>query len=384
MNSENLQIRFKRTIDDKIVEAFKKERIVLIFGARQIGKTTACIAYFENLKEEKKFISGEDNYIKEELGKCTEQSIKNIFGTATFILIDEAQNIPNIGSVLKLIYDIMSNIKVLATGSSAFGLASMTNESLAGRKESISAYALTYQELKSNNIFTYDRNLIEQTLIYGSYPKVLLAPDMERKKVILDELSESYLYKDVLNFQGIRKSPVIAKLAQLLAFQIGQEVSLNELARQLGISNETVNKYINILEKSFIIFSLSAYSKNKRNEVSRNKKYYFWDQGVRNSIVNLFQDINTRNDVGALWESYVISEIIKKAKLNNEFKGFYFWRNYSGQEIDLIIEKDGQINGYEIKYSKDNMGNKNSFRETYPDCKLEIINRENFASLLPY
>lgn len=378
----NNQIKFQRTIDKKIVESFKKERIVLIFGARQIGKTTACLAYFNSVKEEKKLISGEDNYIKEELGKCTEQSIKNIFGSATFILIDEAQNIPNIGSVLKLIYDMMPNIKVLATGSSAFGLASMTNESLAGRKESISAYALTYSEMKINNIFNYDKNLLDQTLIFGSYPKVLLESNLERKKIILDELSESYLYKDVLNFQGIRKSPVIAKLAQLLAFQIGQEVSLNELARQLGISNETVNKYINILEKSFIIFALSSYSKNKRSEISRNKKYYFWDQGVRNSIVNTFQDLEARNDTGALWESYIISEVIKKSKLNNEFKNFYFWRNYSGQEIDLIVEKDNQINGYEIKYSKDNMGNKNSFREMYPECKLEVINRDNFNKIL--
>ncbi len=378
----NNQIKFQRTIDKKIVESFKKERIVLIFGARQIGKTTACLAYFNSVKEEKKLISGEDNYIKEELGKCTEQSIKNIFGAATFIFIDEAQNIPNIGSVLKLIYDMMPNIKVLATGSSAFGLASMTNESLAGRKESISAYALTYSEMKINNIFNYDKNLIDQTLIFGSYPKVLLEADIERKKVILDELSESYLYKDVLNFQGIRKSLVIAKLAQLLGFQIGQEVSLNELARQLGISNETVNKYINILEKSFIIFALSSYSKNKRSEISRNKKYYFWDQGVRNSIVNTFQDLEARNDIGALWESYIISEVIKKSKLNNEFKNFYFWRNYSGQEIDLIVEKDSQINGYEIKYSKDNMGNKNSFREMYPECKLEVINRDNFNKIL--
>ena len=377
----NKSIVLERDLLKSIETAFKKERILLIFGARQVGKTTSSLIYYESIKENKIKI-GEDKYIQEELGKVTIDSIKKIIGQAKFVFIDEAQYIPDIGTVLKLIYDTMPTIKVLATGSSAFGLAARTSESMAGRKKTLSAFPLTLKEIKDNNIFTYIDQGLDGILVLGLYPRVLTESDFNYKKEILLELAESYLYKDVLNYQGIRNAPAIAKLAQLLALQIGSQVSLSELSRQLGISRETVEKYIDILEKSFIIFTLSAYSSNKRNEISKSKKYYFWDLGIRNAIIKNFENLDLRNDAGAIWENLVIAEKIKKSRLVNNLQNFYFWRSYSGVEVDLIVESNNKLEAYEIKLSKDKTKAKNEFYENYPDIKIEIINRDNYQKYL--
>lgn len=375
-------IKLDRLMSENITKAFQKERIVIVYGARQVGKTTASLDYFNRINGSKKLVNGEDKFTQDELSKCTLLSIKNIIGDNKFIFIDEAQYIPSIGTILKMIYDNLPQVRVLATGSSAFGLASKTSESMAGRKRSINAFSLTVEEIENNNLFDYTQQALDIVLSYGSYPKVLLESDIEEKERELRDLADSYLYKDVLAFQGINKPQMVAKLAQLLAFQIGNQISQSEIARQLGISKETVEKYIDILEKSFIIFSLSAYSTNKRNEVSRSKKYYFWDLGIRNAIIKNFQSLDTRDDVGRVWENYVIAEIYKKSLSQDKFYNFYFWRNYGGQEIDLVLEKNGNLNVAEIKYKKTSANLPSDFAKDYKIKSIDIINKDNFFKFI--
>lgn len=378
------QIYFVRESDQDISEAFKNWRVVLLFGARQIGKTTMADKYFDSIDAPKKKILGQNRDVQKILGDSSLSSIGSLIGDAKFLFIDEAQYIPEIGTVLKLIYDTMPDVKVLATGSSAFGLASKTSEAMTGRKISLSAFPLSVREIINNNIFDNIIFNTTQILKYGTYPKVLLTGDADRKQEILIELADAYLYKDVLEFHGIRKAPMIAKLAQMLALQIGNQVSLSELAGSLGINKATVQNYIDILIKSFIIFPLSTLSRNPRKELNKSMKYYFYDNGIRNAIIRNFSDFDIRNDLGAMWENFVVSEMYKRYTYDKKPFTMYHWRTYDQKEIDIIIEENGVLSAYECKYSGDSKDiNKSTFNlwsTLYPNTKIEVINKNNFVA----
>lgn len=380
------QVYFNRESDQDISEAFKNWRVVLLFGARQIGKTTMADKYFNNISAPKKKILGQNKDVQKLLGDSSLSSINSLIGDAKFIFIDEAQYIPEIGTVLKLIYDTMPDVKVLATGSSAFGLASKTSEAMTGRKISLSAFPLSVREIINNNIFDNIIFNTTQILKYGTYPKVLLTGDADRKQEILIELADAYLYKDVLEFHGIRKAPMIAKLAQMLALQIGNQVSLSELAMSLEINKATVQNYIDILIKSFIIFPLSTLSRNPRKELNKSMKYYFYDNGIRNAIIRNFSDFDIRNDIGAMWENFVVSEMHKRHTYDKKPFTMYHWRTYDQKEIDIIIEENGVLSAYECKYSGDskdiNKSTLNLWNTLYPNTKIEVINKNNFVFYL--
>lgn len=383
MNSTN-HIYFERENDKNISEAFENWRVVLLFGARQIGKTTMADKYFESIKVSKKKILGQNRDVQKILGDSSLSSIRSLVGDAKFLFIDEAQYIPEIGTVLKLIYDTMPDVKVLATGSSAFGLASKTSEAMTGRKISLSAFPLSVREIINNNIFDNVAFNVTQILKYGTYPKVLLTGDADKKQEILIELADAYLYKDVLEFHGIRKAPVIAKLAQMLALQVGNQVSLSELAGSLEINKATVQNYIDILIKSFIIFPLTTLSRNPRKELNKSMKYYFYDNGIRNAIIRNFADFDIRNDVGVMWENFIVSEMYKRYTYDKKPFTMYHWRTYDQKEIDIVIEENGILSAYECKYSGDsediNKSTLNLWSALYPNTKIEVINKNNFVS----
>lgn len=377
---------FAREADEHIRTAFKNWRVVLLFGARQIGKTTMAENYFETIDVPKKKLLGQNRDIQKSLGECSISSIRNVIGDAEFIFIDEAQYIPEIGTVLKLIYDTMPEVRVLATGSSAFGLASKTSEAMTGRKLSMSIFPLSVREIIKNSIFEDISYEGSQFLKYGTYPKVLSTMADGQKQEILLELAESYLYKDVLEFQGIRKAPMIAKLAQMLALQVGNQVSLSELSKSLEINKETVQNYIDVLIKSFIIFPLASLSRNPRKELHKSMKYYFYDNGIRNAIIRNFSDLDVRSDVGALWENFVVSEMYKRYTYDKKAFIMYHWRTYDQKEIDLVIEENGILSAFECKYSGDgtdvSRATQHTWTSMYPHTPISVINKNNFISFL--
>lgn len=377
---------FNRENDENIKEAFENWRVVLLFGARQIGKTTMADKYFDSIKVSKKKIIGQNKDVQKLLGDSSLSSINSLIGDAKFLFIDEAQYIPEIGTVLKLIYDTRVDVKVLATGSSAFGLASKTSEAMTGRKISLSAFPLSIREVIDNNIFDNILFNVPQILKYGTYPKILSTNETGRKQEILIELADSYLYKDVLEFHGIRKAPVIAKLAQMLALQVGNQVSLSELARSLEINKATVQNYIDVLIKSFIIFPLTTFSRNPRKELNKSMKYYFYDNGIRNAIIRNFSDLDIRNDVGAMWENFIVSEIYKRYIYDKKSFNIYHWRTYDQKEIDIVIEENGVLSAFECKYSSDskdiNKSTRDLWNSLYSNTKIEVINKNNFISYL--
>lgn len=374
---------YKRESDDGIQNAFENWRVVLLFGARQIGKTTMADRYFVSVTEQKKKIFGQNRDIQQALGSCSLTTIRSIIGDARFIFLDEAQYVPEIGTVLKLIHDTMPEVRVLATGSSAFGLASKTSEAMTGRKVSLNVFSLSLREVNENKIFENILSSVPQLLTYGTYPKVLSTNDALQKQVLLMELADSYLYKDILEFHGIRKAPIIAKLAQMLALQIGNQVSLSELAQSLEINKATVQNYIDVLIKSFIIFPLTTLSRNPRKELHKSMKYYFYDTGIRNAIIRNFADLDLRNDTGALWENFVVSEMYKRYTYDKKPFSCYHWRTYDQKEIDLVIEENGVLHAYECKYAPSknlNTATKKAWEILYPNTTLKIINKDNFLS----
>jgi predicted AAA+ superfamily ATPase len=379
-------IYFERENDTNITQAFKNWRIVLLLGARQIGKTTTADAYFNTITIPKKKILGQNADIQKSLGSCSLSIIRTIFGDAKFIFIDEAQYIPEIGTVLKLIYDSMPGIQILATGSSAFGLATKTSESLAGRKISLPAFPLTVREVLQNTIFDDISFAVPSLLLHGMYPRVLSTPETNHKEEILIELADAYLYKDVLEFQGIRKAPMVAKLAQMLALQIGNQVSLSELAKSLEIHKATVQNYIDVLIKSFVIFPVASLSRNPRKELHKSIKYYFYDSGVRNAIIRNFSPLELRNDVGQLWENFVMSEMYKRYAYDKKPFTMYHWRTYEQKEIDMVLEENGILHAYECKFSGDerdiNRATIHAWEREYPTIKIDVINKYNFVSFL--
>ena len=365
----------KRQLHQELINLLFKGKAILIFGARQVGKTSLIKSIVKN--QSFVWLNGDEPDIQILLENITSDRLKAIVGTHQILIIDEAQMIHNIGLLIKRMVDNFPEIQVIASGSSAFELADKTKESMVGRKEELQLYPITFSEMVTHTNFIEESRLMPHRLIYGYYPEVVSNPGKEEK--ILNDLVEAFLYKDILNLEGIKKSATLQRLVQMLAFRIGSEINYSSLGNDLGINRLTVEKYIDILEKNFIIFSLNAFSRNQDNELKKGRKVYFWDLGLRNRIIKNFKPIEFRDDVGAIWENFIISERKKKLAYNDDFCDTYFWRNTQQAEIDYLEIKNQDIDVYEIKYNP----NKKviftkSFTNKYHPKNTQVIHNQNY------
>lgn len=368
---------YQREIEQQIQEKLSSNKVILLYGTRRVGKTFLLQSIIRKYEGPYLFLNGEDMEVQEVFQRRTEANYRGMIGDAKLLVIDEAQAIPNIGAALKFMIDTRPGLTILATGSSSLDLVNQSGEPLTGRQLPFFLFPLAQSELGENMIQA--RQHLDDRLLYGSYPEVMYLAGKEEKIAYLQNLVQSYLLKDILAFSGIRHSNKIYALLRMVAFQSGSEVSYSELSRQLGLSKITVEHYLDVLSKVFILYKLPAFSNNQRNEITKSAKWFFYDTGVRNAIVNDFRPISMRNDIGQLWESYIISEKIKKSRYANRFTQFYFWRNYHQQEIDLIEQENGQIRAFEIKYTTPKRFKiPNAFKTAYPDAECRVISREEY------
>ncbi|MBI5676286.1 MAG: ATP-binding protein [Nitrospirae bacterium] len=358
------------------------DKVVVIYGPRRVGKTTLLNKFLEFTKEKYLLVTGDDLTVQSYLGSQSIQKLKDFVGTSRLLVIDEAQRIENIGLNLKLIVDHIKGIKVIATGSSSFDLAKNIGEPLTGRKFILKLYPLAQMEISGVEERHETEANLETRLIYGSYPEIVTTGDNKKRELYLRETVSSYLYKDILELDGIRQSGKIVRLLQLLAFQIGKEVSYNELGTQLGMSKNTVERYLDLLEKAFVIFKLTGFSRNRRKEISKSPRYYFYDNGIRNAVISNLNPVEIRDDIGVLWENYIIMERLKRQEYLQIAANNYFWRTYDRKEIDLVEEREGNLYGYEIKWKKDGMKPPKGWLDTYNNATYEIITRNNYLDFI--
>jgi predicted AAA+ superfamily ATPase len=357
-------------------------RVLILYGPRQVGKTTLVKNFLGQTNLKYKLDSGENISARETLSSQDFKRILEYVEGYDLIILDEAQHIPNIGLGLKIIVDQAPHIKVLATGSSSFDLAQQTGEPLTGRKRTLLLYPLSQLELLNlHNRFELKQK-IEDFLIFGGYPMVLVAEERKKKIEFLKDLVDSYLLRDVLAFERIRGAKKLLNLLRLLAFQVGNLVSLNELGQQLEMDTKTVDRYLDLLEKSFVIKSVGSFSRNLRNEIKQKCKYYFLDLGVRNAIISQFNSLELRKDVGQLWENFIVIERLKKQAYKNIYANNYFWRTYDQKEIDWVEEREGELLGYEIKWGKDKVKPPKDWLGTYDSASFEVINPENYLDFI--
>ncbi len=366
-----------RSIAHKIQHRFFQKKAIIVLGPRQVGKTTMISEIIRNQELPVLYLNGDEADIRELLSNTTSTRLKTIIGANKLIFIDEAQRVENIGITLKLIIDQIKDIQVIATGSSSLELRNVINEPLTGRKYEYHLYPLSFEELVNHHGWIEEKRLIEHRLIYGYYPEIVTAS--ERQAELLNFLADSYLYKDILLLGDISKPALLSKILKALALQVGSEVSFNEIGQLVGSSSQTVEKYIDLLEKSFVIFQLPAYSSNVRNEIRKGKKIYFYDNGIRNSIIGNFSGLHQRTDIGALWENFLISERLKVLSIHSIKANGYFWRTTQQQEIDYIEEVSGDISAFEFTWNpKSRKRIPKTFIKSYPNCSTKIITSENF------
>ena len=358
-------------------------KVIVIYGARRVGKTTLLRKFVENLdKQAVLFVNGDDITARQFLESQSIDNLRDFVGRHQYLIVDEAQYVRNIGLNLKLIVDHIPGIKVIATGSSSFDLAQNVGEPLTGRRFVLKLFPLAQMEISNMEKRHATAANLETRLIYGSYPEVVTLRDNKLREEYLRELIASYLFKDILALEGIRYSDKLVRLLQLLAFQIGNEVSLSEIGRQLAMSKNTVERYLDLLEKVFIIFRLTGFSRNLRKEITKNNRYFFYDVGIRNAVVGMFNPLNLRDDTGKIWENYIISEIQKRREYQRHSSRFYFWRTYDRKEIDLIEESAGKLCGYEIKWKKSRVSAPKDWNKYYPNAGFEVINQENYLNYI--
>jgi uncharacterized protein len=367
-----------RLIEPQLKAKIGKGKAIIVIGPRQVGKTTLLKKIIS--KEDYLFLDGDDPTVRNLLSNANTEQLKSIIGKYKTVFIDEAQRIENIGLTLKIITDQFKTVQLFASGSSAFELNNKINEPLTGRKWEYQLFPISWKELEDSIGFVKAIQQLELRIVYGMYPDVI--NNIGQETEVLKQLANSYLYKDVLAFGGIRKPELLEKLVQALALQIGSEVSYNELSQLLNIDKNTVSTYIDILEKAFVIFKLKSFSKNLRNEIKTNQKIYFYDTGVRNMVIGNFNLLDLRQDKGALWENFLISERMKKLHYENTLARPYFWRTVQQQEIDYVEEAEGKINGYEIKWNQKVKSKiPKLFVETY-NAGITTLNRDNFRNFL--
>jgi predicted AAA+ superfamily ATPase len=364
---------------DNLKDLLMPGKVIVIYGPRRVGKTTLLEKFLETVKEEEVlFVNGDDIVAREYLESQSIEKLKDFVGRHSLLVIDEAQYVEKIGLNLKLIVDHVPGIKVIATGSSSFDLAKDVGEPLTGRKFVLKLLPLSQMELSRIEKRHETHANLETRLIYGSYPEVVTMRDNKMREAYLRELISSYLFKDILALEGIRHANKLVRLLQLLAFQIGKEASHAELGRQLGMSKNTVERYLELLEKVFVIYRLHGFSRNLRKEITKNQRYFFYDTGIRNALIGIFNPLNIRNDTGEIWENYIISERLKMNEYHRTGCNIYFWRTYDKKEIDLVEEESGKLSGYEIKWKKSRVKIPKDWHNSYPDADFQLIHSGNY------
>ena len=371
-----------RLVQKNIEEKLFGGRILVLYGARRTGKTSIVKNILQKYPENSFYFDFEDPQNRLLFENAGVEKLKSLLQDYKLVIFDEAQKFLNIGQTLKLIHDHLPSVQVIATGSSSFELSNKINEPLTGRKWEFKLFPLSIEEIKQAKNSIYVAQNLQEFLVYGTYPSLFDKSNAE-KKDILTELSSSYLFQDVFTYQDIRNPEVLEKLLRLLAFQVWNEVSYHELALNLKINEETVARYIQLLEKAFVIFRLSAFSKNPRKEIGKTRKIYFYDLGIRNSLISSFNNLETRNDIGALWENFCVVERMKNNEYSQKFVNTYFWRSYSGQEIDYIEESGEELKTFEFKYNSNKKGKiPSSFATSYPNHTFEVVNTDNFSNFI--
>lgn len=378
-------MKIKRHYLDKLPSMLRPGKVLALYGPRRAGKTTLIQDFLQTWAGGRYFLgTGEDRAVREVFAASDVNALRGAFAGYELIVIDEAQALPNAGAGLKLLVDTLPEAKVIASGSSSFQLASDIGEPLTGRQRTATLYPVAAMELAAEFGGMALRQRLDEILVYGSYPEILTTANEGDKAEALRELCASYLFKDILAFERLRNADKIHRLLAMLAFQVGKEVSLTELGGALGLNRLTVERYLDLLEKTFVIFRVPGFSRNLRSEVTKTSRYYFRDNGIMNAVVNNFNPPGLRGggDLGALWENFIVSERMKKQAYGGIPANNYFWRTYERQEIDLVEERDGKLCGYEIKYGKASPSAPPLWKASYPGADYQVISRENFAGFI--
>ena len=358
-------------------------KVIVVFGPRRVGKTTLIQRYVQEYDPNALVVTGEDITVRDYLESQSVFKLKNFVGTRRTLIVDEAQYVRQIGLNLKLLVDHVEGLQIIATGSSSFEIAQDAGEPLTGRKFTLLLLPLAQFELQKVEHAHETKANLENRIIFGSYPEVVLMESNEDRKFYLKELITSYLFKDVLQIKGIRFANKLLRLLQLIAFQIGREVSLSELGNQLSMSKNSVERYLDLLEKAYVLYSRFGFSRNLRKEISKSRRYYFYDNGIRNGLISNFNPLSLRDDVGALWENYVLVERMKRNLYFRRLTSSYFWRTYDRQEIDLVEDMGGRLNAVEFKWSsKSSTRPPRGWSQAYPDSSYQVIHSENYLEFI--
>ncbi|MGH1363321.1 MAG: ATP-binding protein [Calditrichia bacterium] len=369
----------KRSIEDQVLQSLTPNKAVILLGPRRVGKTVLIQQIIEKLDEPHMLLNGEDFAVQEVLARRSVQNYKNLLGDKRIVLIDEAQKVPEIGNILKLMVDEIDGIRILVTGSSAFDISKYTGEPLTGRKKTFTLLSLSDSEYDQIEDSVSKRDNLRQRLVYGSYPELVHLNNNDEKAAYLSEIVNSYLLRDILAFENIKNSDKILSLLRLIAFQIGNEVSLAELGNTLSLTKNTVEKYLDLLSKVFVLHRVGGFSRNLRKEVAKKNKWYFYDNGLRNVLIANMNPLELRNDIGMLWENYIISERIKHQLYSGMIVNNYFWRTYDQQEIDWVEEREGRLFGYEFKWNpRAKARAPKIWLDTYQHSEFKIVHHENY------
>ncbi|MFA5248486.1 MAG: ATP-binding protein [Patescibacteria group bacterium] len=369
---------FKRK--QNIEKSLAPKRVLVIYGPRRVGKTTILKKYLSTQKGRILYSTGDDIAIRQIFESEERSKILNFAESYDIIGIDEAQQIPHIGLGIKMIIDEFPEKNIILTGSSSFDLSREVGEPLTGRHFELLLLPIAQREMGLGKFEL--ENQIEKYLLYGSYPEVLLETDSNAKVRILKELISSYLFKDVLALDKIKSPNLLLDITKCLAFQIGNEVSHNEIANTVGANTKTVARYIDLLEKMFVVKKVRGYSKNLRSEIAKKSKYYFLDLGIRNAVIANFNPLDTRDDVGGLWENFIFMEMFKKSNSDEKLEEFYFWRTHSGQEIDIVKDSERGLEAFEVKWKKDKVKEPLLWKKTYPKSSFTVISKNNYLDIL--
>jgi predicted AAA+ superfamily ATPase len=374
-------VMIQRAIKEQLVSSLKKGQVTVLLGARRTGKTVLMEQIKNDMADKKVLmLNGEDYDVAGILSSKRQSVLKNLVAGYDYLFVDEAQNIPEIGANLKLLVDSVPEISVFITGSAAFDLRNKIGEPLTGRSRFFYLYPFSVSEITHDYYSALQQ--LQTSLIFGNYPQVFEAVNDLDRKIMLENIRNGYLLKDVLQLDNLKDSLFIMNLLRNIAFQIGNDISYNEIASNLNTTVKTVQRYLDILEKSYILFRLNGFSRNLRKEFSKTPRYFFWDNGIRNSIISNYSNLEMRDDVGRLWENFCISERLKRQTYVQTFSNFYFWRTYDQQEIDLIEETDSKLYAFEFKWGEKEASNPKAFRDNYPDASFKTINRGNFYDFL--
>ena len=372
----------ERFYENEVYKYIDKGKVLVVLGPRRVGKTSLLNRVKRKFKGKIFYGAGDDMVLNQLLNSLDLEKLRQYFQGYDFILIDEAKRVKNIGLALKLMIDNFEKVNIIVSGSSSFKLFSKIGEPLTGRYRLFLLFPVSMLELKNQYGNSHIINNLENFLIYGTYPEVLTCESLKEKKEILVALRDSYLFKDILELDNIRNSDKLGDLLRLLAFQIGKEVSLNELSNNLGLAKQTVARYLDLFEKMFIIRKVRGFSRNLRSEITKTARYYFLDNGIRNSLIMNFNSLSFRDDIGMLWENFLFSERLKYITYKKIFSNIYFWRTHTKKEIDYIEERDGKLFGYEFKWSNKKVKPPSLWEKTYKNSSFEVIDKDNFLTFI--